>query len=200
MLFRRDPRCDCSITRACHLNDDRACVSAQHRTRRPDRLTAHSQKSAWGGPGTTVPARGARTVWPGRYLEGEFARARRQAGKPSAMRSEPSRCTRPYGAPRRQAKRAEKRDPCLSIALRRCEFGSRPLFLSADEGVSPHPARLFCLLSWQDKKVGRRPEGVVKLPLTLRGFKPSPNQSTRQEPPTRKCLKGQPRCHRPWST
>ncbi|MDW3686775.1 hypothetical protein RA280_34560, partial [Cupriavidus sp. CV2] len=46
-------------------------------------------------------------------------------------------------------------------------FGSRPLFSSNPEGQSPHPARLFCLLFWQDKKVGRRPAGVVKLPLTL---------------------------------
>jgi len=78
---------------------------------------------------------------------------------PQAMRSEPSRCTRPYGAPRDPVKRAEKRDPCLSIALRRCEFGSRPLFSPDPEGVSPHPARLLCLLSWQDKKVGRPPQG-----------------------------------------
>ena len=45
------------------------------------------------------------------------------------------------GRPRRQVKRAEKRGPCLSIALRRCEFGPRPLFSPADEeGVAPSGA------------------------------------------------------------
>ena len=59
-----------------------------------------------------------------------------------------------YGAPRRQAKRAEKRGPCLSIALRRCEFGPRPLFLPVDEESFAPSGSLLCLLSWQDKKVG----------------------------------------------
>ncbi|MGT2491976.1 DUF6817 domain-containing protein [Cupriavidus basilensis] len=75
--------------------------------------------------------------------------ARRAANTVPRCEASRPRCTRPYGAPRRQAKRAEKRDPCLSIALRRCEFGSRPLF-ACRRGGSPHPARL-CLLFGKTK-------------------------------------------------
>ncbi|MGT2430060.1 DUF6817 domain-containing protein [Cupriavidus basilensis] len=41
------------------------------------------------------------------------------------------------------------------------------LFVCRRGGVAPSGA-LFCLLFWQDKKVGRRPAGVVKLPLTFK--------------------------------
>ena len=79
---------------------------------------------------------------------------------------------RPYGAPRDFTKRAEKRDPCLSIALRRCEFGSRPLFLSADEeGVAPSGApSLPTFLARQESRSPPRRGGETAFdfkPLTL---------------------------------
>ncbi|MGT2492718.1 lactate utilization protein LutB domain-containing protein [Cupriavidus basilensis] len=84
------------------------------------------------GQARVRPAPGTDTTKAQTYRPASQAPPQRDAKpSPQAMRSEPSRCTRPYGAPRRQAKRAGKEDPCLSIALPRAHASleSRPLCL-----------------------------------------------------------------------